>query len=96
LPCRLEPDRRGLAWVYSNQVTLPGSTSLGPQPQACTSGTWNACVDALAKLHLRQEVTYQAASRYWAFQWTETGIYLLLALLLTGFCIWQVNRRLTR
>ena len=87
------------AWVYSSQVTTPGgSTSLGPVPQACTSDGWstNACTAALAKLHLRQVVTYQPASRYWAFQWTETGIYLLLALLLTGFCIWWVNRRLTR
>lgn len=41
-------------------------------------------------------MTYQPASRYWAFQWTETGLYLLLALLLTGLCIWQVNRRPTR
>jgi ABC-type transport system involved in multi-copper enzyme maturation permease subunit len=85
------------AWVYSSQVTTPGgSTNLGPRPQACASGSYNACVSALARLHLRQVVTYQPASRYWAFQWTETGIYLLLALLLTGFCIWRVNRQLSR
>jgi len=85
------------AWVYSSQVTAPdGSTFLGPEPQACISGSNNACNTALARLHLRQVVTYQPASRYWAFQWTETGLYLLLALLLTGFCIWRVNRRLTR
>jgi hypothetical protein len=24
------------------------------------------------------------ASRFWAFQWTETGMYVVLALLLTG------------
>ena len=36
------------------------------------------------------------ASRYWVFQWAETGLYLLLALLLAGFCTWRVNRRLTR
>jgi hypothetical protein len=83
------------AWVYSSQVIIPdGSTSVVP-PRACASQSWNACLGALAKLHLRQAVTYQPASRYWAFQWTETGMYLLLALLLTGFCIWQVNR-LTR
>ena len=56
----------------------------------------NACNTALARLHLQQVVTYQPASRYWAFQWAETGLYLLLALLLTGFCTWRVNRRLTR
>ena len=85
------------AWVYSSQVTAPdGSTDLGPEPQVCRSGSNNACTTALARLHLRQVVTYQPASRYWAFQCAETGLYLLLALLLAGFCIWRVNRRLTR
>ncbi|HTX26451.1 MAG TPA: ABC transporter permease [Streptosporangiaceae bacterium] len=82
------------AWVYSVQFTLPGgSTNLGPEPQACISGSGNACDTALARLHLRQVVTYQPASRYWAFQFAETGLYLLLALLLTGFCIWRVKLR---
>jgi hypothetical protein len=93
------------AWVYSNQVTTPGgSTSLGLAPHACTlgqanpppSGQTTACNAALARLHLRQVVIYQPASRYWAFQWSETAIYLVLALLLTGFCIWWVSRRLSR
>jgi hypothetical protein len=93
------------AWVYSNQVTTPGgSTSLGQAPEACTSGQTNAppsgptnaCNAALARLHLRQVTIYQPASRYWAFQWSETAIYLMLALLLAGFCIWWTNRRLSR
>jgi ABC-type transport system involved in multi-copper enzyme maturation permease subunit len=92
------------AWVYSNQVTTPGgSTSLGLAPHACTSGSTNtppsgqtnACNAALARLHLRQVVTYQPGSRYWAFQWSETAIYVLLALLLAGFCTWWINRRLS-
>jgi ABC-type transport system involved in multi-copper enzyme maturation permease subunit len=93
------------AWVYSNQVTTTGgSTSLGLAPQACTSGSTkvlpsgqtSACNAALARLHLRQVVIYQPASRYWAFQWSETAIYLLLALLLAGFCTWWISRRLSR
>ncbi len=89
------------AWVYSNQVTTPGgSTFLGPEPQPCQplgkDGSSGACNAALARLHLRQVVTYQPASRYWAFQCAETGLYLVLALLLAGFCLWRVGRRLTR
>jgi hypothetical protein len=92
------------AWVYSNQVTTRGgSTSLGLAPHACTSGLsaplsgpTSACKAALASLHLRQALVYQPASRYWAFQWSETGLYLVLALLLTGFCAWWVSRRLSR
>jgi hypothetical protein len=40
------------------------------------------------------ELTYQSASRYWAFQFAETGLHLLLTLLLAGFCLWRVNRQL--
>ncbi len=85
------------AWVYSSQVTTAGgSTDLGRLPAGCASGTWNSCVAAVGKLNLREVVAYQPASRYWVFQWTETGMYLAAALLLTGFCVWRVNRRLTR
>jgi hypothetical protein len=85
------------AWVYSSQVTAPdGSISIGPEPRVCVSGSYNACTTALARLHLRQVVTYQPASRYWAFQCAETGLYFVLALLLAGFCLWRVNRRFGR
>jgi hypothetical protein len=36
-------------------------------------------------------VTYQPASRYWAFQWVETAIYLALALLLAGLCFVRIR-----
>jgi hypothetical protein len=28
-------------------------------------------------------------------QWTETGIYLAVALMLAGFCYWRLGRRLS-
>ena len=40
-------------------------------------------------------VTYQPPSRYWAFQWYETAIFLGAALVLAGVCIWSVRRRRT-
>jgi hypothetical protein len=46
----------------------------------------SACEDYIAGLHLRQQVTYQPASRYWAFQWAETGVLLAAAPLLALFC----------
>ena len=36
-----------------------------------------------------------SASRYRAFQWTETAIYVALALALTGYCFWRIRRRLS-
>jgi hypothetical protein len=41
-----------------------------------------------------QVVTYQPASRYWTFQWMETGLFVTLALLLAGGSVWWVRRRL--
>ena len=38
-------------------------------------------------------MTYQPASRYWAFQWYETAIFLGLAVILAGLCFWQIRRR---
>jgi hypothetical protein len=48
---------------------------------------------ALGQLHLRQVATYQPASRYWLLQWAEMPIYLVLALVLAGFCFWWIRRR---
>ena len=62
---------------------------------ACQSGTQQQCDAWLASQHLRQQITYQPASRYWAFQWYETAIFLALALALAGFCAgWIRHRRL--
>jgi hypothetical protein len=41
---------------------------------------------------IREAITYQPASRYWRFQWTETGIYLALALALAGYCFRRLRR----
>jgi hypothetical protein len=85
------------AWLGSSEVTTAaGSTSLGPQPSACgPNHTFTSCRAAIAGMHLREVVVYQPASRFWAFQWYETAIYLALALALAGFCIWWVRRRVS-
>jgi hypothetical protein len=49
----------------------------------------------LASHGIREVISYQPASRYWAFQSTETGIYLAVALALAGYCFRQLNRRLS-
>jgi hypothetical protein len=82
------------AWILSNQtVTAAGRAYTGPAPRSCQTGTIQACQAALGRLHLRQTVTYQPASRYWAFQWYETAIFLAAALALAGFCVWWISRR---
>jgi hypothetical protein len=82
-------------WILSNQTIDKTGHAFTGAPQACLSPTapFQACQNAVARLHLRQLVTYQPASRFWTLQWYETGIYLLLAAALAGFCFWWINRR---
>jgi hypothetical protein len=54
------------------------------------------CNRFLATQHLRRRITYQPASRFWAFQAYETAVFVVLALALAGFCLWWIRwRRLT-
>jgi ABC-2 family transporter protein len=82
-------------WVLSSQTITPaGRVFTGPAPKACEGvNSFKRCADALVSLHLRTQVTYQPATRYWPFQWYETSMYLAAALALTGLCIWRVRRR---
>jgi hypothetical protein len=92
----LTPNSDG-AWIYSSQVTTAaGQANLGPLPKGCGSNTtYQQCVAAITRMHLRQVVIYQPASRFWEFQWYETAIYVALALALAGFCFWWARRRLS-
>jgi hypothetical protein len=84
------------AWVLSQQMLTPGGhVFTGPAPAACMRNTApvTECQAAIGRLHLRQVVTYQPASRYWAFQWYERGIFLVLAGGLCGYCAWLIRRR---
>jgi hypothetical protein len=83
------------AWVLANQTLTPGGQVFtGPAPAACLSNTapFSECQAALGRLDLRQQVTYQPASRYWPFQWYETGVFVVLAIALGGLCAWRVRR----
>jgi ABC-type transport system involved in multi-copper enzyme maturation permease subunit len=85
------------AWVMSSsQLTTPDGRASSSEPAGPCSPPSPAadqtCNDYIESLHLRQTVTYQPASRYWAFQWVETAIYLALALALAGFSFWWIRR----
>jgi len=85
------------AWIYSSQVTTAnGSANLGSAPPACIQHAGiQACQAAISRMHLRQLVVYQPASRYWAFQWYETAIFISLALALAGLCFWWTRQRVS-
>ena len=85
------------AWVISSQVTAPDGRAASTEPAGpCGASSTQACNNYIESLHLRQTVTYEPASRYWAFQWVETAIYLALALALAGLCLWWIRPPLLR
>ena len=57
-----------------------------------TVSIFEECVTKVSATYHRV-VTYHPGSRYWAFQWYETAIYLGAALVLAGLCVWTVHRR---
>jgi hypothetical protein len=93
--------------TQGNLVTCPASQYLQPHshshpssvppPLAIESGAMKSCVEHhtypyLAQL--REILTYQPGSRYWAFQGIETGIFLALAAALAVACFWWLRRRI--
>ena len=68
---------------------LGGGKSVGVAPNG-----FQQCVAHIgAKFH--EVVTYQPASRYWAFQGLETALFVVLAVALVGVSFWWVRRRLS-
>jgi hypothetical protein len=60
----------------------PGSGHPGP-------AALQTCVD---KLGIREMLTYQPISRYWALQWYETALCIGLAVIVGAFCLWWIRR----
>jgi hypothetical protein len=81
-------------WMISTRNIGPAGRPFNLNTvSACQGNTPRACNDALSSLHLRAVLAYQPASRFWALQWYETGIFLAAALVLAGFCFWWIRRR---
>ncbi|HEX9034984.1 MAG TPA: ABC transporter permease subunit [Streptosporangiaceae bacterium] len=81
------------AWIISNQtITRTGQVFVLPDVRACATGTQRQCNAWFATQQLRRHLVYQPASRYWAFQWYETAIFLAIALALAGFSVWWIKR----
>jgi ABC-2 family transporter protein len=79
------------AWILSSHAADASGQAVTQVPHSCLFGSGNF-VQCLASHRVEAAVTYQPASRYWPLQWTETGIYLVLALGLGGIGYWRVRR----
>jgi hypothetical protein len=70
-------------------VEVPGDA---PVPECANEGrdTYLSCV---SEAGYESVFYYQPADRYWRFQWTETGILLLITVALAGPVFYRVARR---
>ena len=82
------------AWILSGRIIdTSGHPAQVPAIPACLGSNAQACTASLARFHFRELISYEPASRFWTFQWAETGIFLALALALAGLCIgWLIRR----
>jgi ABC-2 family transporter len=78
-------------WVMSGQVIDAAGQAATRVPAACSQAA-NTFIPCLASHGIRMAVIYQPASRYWAFQWLETGIFLIFAAGLGALCYWRIRR----
>jgi ABC-type transport system involved in multi-copper enzyme maturation permease subunit len=79
------------AWILSAHAVNAAGQPVSTSPACARQGRQTQ--NCLASQGIRVEVTYQPASRYWAIQWTETAIYLVMALALAGYCFRRLNLR---
>jgi hypothetical protein len=84
------------SWMLSSDVLQNGQSVSGPVrlPAECfTTASRQASDKCLAQHGLSTLVKYQPASRYWTFQWIESGIFIALAAILVAVAIIAVRRR---
>ncbi|WP_030454566.1 ABC transporter permease subunit [Herbidospora cretacea] len=100
----------GGAWVLSSTLLDPSgkvvaadgqdapvavSGTSGPcSPQGGGAGL-DACWAEINRLGYRQLAVYHPITRFWPFQWIETGVYAVLTLGLTWLSFWLIRRRLS-
>jgi hypothetical protein len=78
----------GLGDYYLNGLQVPVAG------QKCVTGTSiQGATSCLAAHGYRGYLAYQPASRFWAFQGIETGIFVVLAAVLLGVTFWVLRRR---
>lgn len=91
------------AWILGNQtvnaaghatssIAVPQTGTLSIQTCGAGPASSHACLAALYNSGYRQLLTYQPASRFWAFQWYETAIFACAAVALAAFCIRRIRR----
>jgi hypothetical protein len=91
------------AWITSSGAVNVAGQPVSALPAACMSAARSASGpngspvlnQCLVDHGIRVAVSYQPLSHYWALQWAETAMFLVLALVLAWYCFWRLDRRLS-
>jgi hypothetical protein len=78
-------------WITGSHAVNPAGQTVTLAPAVCQDAS--SFLQCLSGHGVRMSVSYQPASRYWALQWLETGIFLVFALCLGAVCYWRIRRR---
>src|SRR5205085_7273659 len=84
------------SWQLSRDILQNGQTVAGKLsfPAECLRPATRQASDAcLAQHGFSSVVKFQPASRYWTFQWIESGIFVALAAVLVAVAVIVVRRR---
>jgi hypothetical protein len=90
------------AWILSSGLVGPNGHYFGDRlsleqvPEVCRTGAFGGkgiTPTCLAAHGFHQRITFQPASRFWAFQGIEAAIFVLLAVALVAFAYRMVLRR---
>jgi hypothetical protein len=76
-------------------VNLLHQLSCSSTPAAPGNSTFGNLLECLNQRGFTLWTNYQPASRFWPFQWIESGWLLALSALLIGAAVWLVRRRAT-
>jgi ABC-type transport system involved in multi-copper enzyme maturation permease subunit len=86
------------AWVLTPNAPLldvAGHQVTSRQIRGCMVGDGPDDFVCIEKMNLHLDLEYQPGNRYWAFQWLELAVYLVLGGLLAGFAFWRIPRGLS-
>lgn len=80
------------AFVREHCPTFLGPGSVHGAAKVPAGDPAAACLTAVSKA-FRLAVSYQPAGRYWAFQWLESAVFVVLGVAAVGMTCWLVMRR---
>jgi hypothetical protein len=76
-------------------LNVSANPSVTPEHPGGVVGSLDKIVTTCAHRYgLHQIVSYQPLSRYWPFQMYEAALFVAVALVLAGFSLWWIRRRM--